>query len=450
MKIVYVASGAAGMYCGMCLHDNTLARALLAAGEEVLLTPTYTPLRTDEPNVSTLPPMMFGGINVYLQQKSALFRHTPWFLDRLLDSPALINFATKFAPTVDASKLGPMTVSMLQGEDGHQRKEMSKLVEWLKTERPDVVHLSNSMLLGMAGPIRRALRVPVVCSLSGEDIFLEKLIPPYYEQARQLLRDRAGDVEAFTSLNRYYADYMTEYMDLDRSRVHIIPHGLNMQGHGMRPARAAGEPFTIGYFAHVCPEKGLHLLAEAFRILCENRDLPPVRLVAAGYLGKGDREYLDTITQQLASWGLGDRFQYLGEPDRDEKIRILQTFDLMSVPAVYRESKGLSILEALANGVPVVQPAHGSYPEMVHDTGGGVLCAPENPHDLAEKLERFVRNPALAEEHGRRGHAAIRERYTDVRMAAQTIELYRKLVADAAGTRGGSSAATLQPDRTLA
>ena len=121
MKIVYVASGAAGMYCGMCLHDNTLARALLAAGEEVLLTPTYTPLRTDEPNVSTLPPMMFGGINVYLQQKSALFRHTPGFLDRLLDSPALINFATKFAPTVDASKLGPMTVSMLQGEDGHQR-----------------------------------------------------------------------------------------------------------------------------------------------------------------------------------------------------------------------------------------------------------------------------------------------------------------------------------------
>lgn len=181
MKIIYVASGAAGMYCGMCLHDNTLAAAMLAAGEDVLLVPTYTPLRTDEADVSKVPPMMFGGINVYLQQKSALFRHTPWFFDRLLDHAALINLATRFAPTVDASKLGPMTVSILQGEDGRQAKELTKLVDWLRRERPDVVHLSNAMLLGFAGPIRRALRVPVVCSLSGEDIFLEKLIAPYYE-----------------------------------------------------------------------------------------------------------------------------------------------------------------------------------------------------------------------------------------------------------------------------
>jgi glycosyltransferase involved in cell wall biosynthesis len=447
MKIVYLASGAAGMYCGMCLHDNTLARALIAAGEEVLLTPTYTPLRTDEPDVSKLPPMMFGGINVYLQQKSALFRHTPWFLDKLLDSPGLINFATKFAPSVDASKLGPMTVSMLEGEEGKLKKELKKLTEWLKRERPDVVHLSNAMLLGMAGEIRRALNVPIVCSLSGEDIFLEKLVPPFYEQARQLLRDRAGDVDAFTALNGYFADFMTQYMDLDRAKVHVIPHGLNMDGHGLRSSRVADEPFTIGYFAHVCPEKGLHLLAEAFRILCENRDLPPVRLVAAGYLGKEDRAYLDTITRQMQSWGLGERFEYRGEPDRDEKIRILQSFDVMSVPAVYRESKGLSILEALANGVPVVQPHHGSYPEMVNDTGGGVLCAPENPHDLADKLEMFVRNPALVDEYGRRGHAAIRERYTDVRMAADTRNLYQRLIAE---TRTGSSAATLTADRTLA
>src|ERR1043166_8999910 len=108
MKIVYVASGAAGMYCGMCLHDNTLAKAMLALGEEVLLVPTYTPLRTDEPNVSKLPPMMFGGINVYLQQKLALFRHTPWFLDKLLDRPSLVNLASKLSWSVDPSKLGAM------------------------------------------------------------------------------------------------------------------------------------------------------------------------------------------------------------------------------------------------------------------------------------------------------------------------------------------------------
>src|ERR1043165_1330623 len=89
MKIIYLAAGAGGMYCGSCLHDNTLAAALLALGEDVLLVPTYTPLRTDEPNVS-IDRVFFGGINVYLQEKSSLFRHTPWWMDRWLDHPALL------------------------------------------------------------------------------------------------------------------------------------------------------------------------------------------------------------------------------------------------------------------------------------------------------------------------------------------------------------------------
>jgi len=432
MKIIYVASGAAGMYCGMCLHDNTLAAAMLAAGEEVLLVPTYTPLRTDETDVSKLPPMMFGGINVYLQQKSALFRKTPWFLDKLLDSPTLLNLVSKFAPAADASKLGPIMISMLEGEEGNQKKELQKLVHWLEQERPDVVHLSNAMILGMAPPIRRALGVPIVCSLSGEDIFLEKLVPPYYEQARQLLRERAGDADAFTALNGYFAGFMTQYMGLDRGRVHVIPHGLKLDGHGTRKPRRPGEPFTIGYFAHVCPEKGFHILVEAFRILCERKDLPPLRLRAAGYLGKGDKDYLARIQDQIRRWGLADRFEYAGEPDRAGKIAILQTFDVMSVPAIYHESKGLSILEALANGVPVVQPAHGSYPEMVNDTGGGTLCEPENPQDLADKLETYVRDPQLVEEHGARGRRAIHERYGDRRMAEETINLYKRLIAEKA------------------
>jgi glycosyltransferase involved in cell wall biosynthesis len=436
MKIVYVASGAAGMYCGMCLHDNTLAAAMMAAGEEVLLVPTYTPIRTDETDVSAAPSMKFGGINVYLQQKWGLFRKTPWFFDKLFDSPRLLNLVSKFAPAVDAAKLGPMMISMLEGEDGASKKEHQKLVHWLEQERPDVVHLSNAMILGMAPPIRRALGVPIVCSLSGEDIFLEKLVPPYYEQARQLLRERARDADAYTSLNGYFADFMTDYMGLDRSRIHVIPHGLKLEGHGARKPRRPDEPFTIGYFAHVCPEKGFHILVEAFRILCERKDLPPLRLRAAGYLGKGDKPYLARIEEQLRNWGLADRFEYAGEPDRAGKIAILQSFDVMSVPAIYRESKGLSILEALANGVPVVQPAHGSYPEMIADTGGGVLCEPENPEDLAAKLEIYIREPQLVEEHGARGRRAIHDRYSDKRMAEDTIGLYKRLIAEKpAGSR---------------
>lgn len=449
MKIVYIASGAAGMYCGMCLHDNTLAAAMIAAGEDVLLVPTYTPLRTDEANVSKLPPMMYGGINVYLQQISPLFNYTPRFIAKLLDSEKLLNLVSKFASSVQAEKLGPLTVSMIAGRSGRQAKELHKLIDWLKTERPDVVHLSNTMLVGMAGPIRDACRVPVVCSLSGEDIFLEKLVPPYYEQARKLLKEKAHDVDAYIGLNRYYADFMIEYMAIDPARVHIIPHGLKLAGHAKRPPRDPVKPFTIGYFARICYEKGLHVLAEAFRILHERRDLPPLKLVAAGYMGSADKPYLARIQQDLKAAGLGDKFEYLGEPDRADKIRILQSFDVMSVPAVYRESKGLSILEALANGVPVVQPAHGSYPETVEDTGGGILFEPENARDLADKLEAVIRDPSQLRTLGDRGHAAVHSRYDDHRMARQTIALYRRLVEERASHKAGSAGTVLLTDKTL-
>ena len=166
--------GAGGMYCGSCLHGNTLAAALRAAGQDCLLVPMYTPIRTDEESVS-IDRVAFGGINVYLQQHSAIFRHTPWALDRLLDRPRLLRWATSRSASVRPERLGAMTVSMLEGEQGRQRKEVEKLVQWLGRDiRPDVVHLNNAMLIGAARQITRRLGVPVVCSLSGEDSFLEK------------------------------------------------------------------------------------------------------------------------------------------------------------------------------------------------------------------------------------------------------------------------------------
>lgn len=426
MKIVYLAAGAAGMYCGSCLHDNTLAAALRAAGGDMLLVPTYTPLRTDEENQSERR-VFYGGINVFLQQKSSLFRHTPWLLDRLLDRPALLDWVSRGAAT-QAEKLGDLTVSMLRGEEGLQKKELQKLVHWLRTDaRPDVVHLSNAMLSGMARQIGQELSIPIVCTLSGEDIFLEKLIEPYYSQARQVLRERAADVAAFVALNDYYADFMADYLAVERGRIEVIPHGLKLDGHSLRPPRPRQQPFTLGYFARVCPEKGLHLLAEAFALLSADAEAPPIRLRAAGYLGAGDRDYLRQVEAQLAGAGLADRFEYLGEVDRAGKIAFLHSLDAMSVPAVYRESKGISVLEALANGVPVVLPAHGTFPELLEDTQGGLLCAPHDARSLADAIRTFVVDRDLGDEHGRRGHRAIHERYHDRLMAERTLALYRRV-----------------------
>lgn len=416
------------MYCGSCLHDNTLAAALLALGDDVVLVPTYTPLRTDEANVS-VGRVFFGGINVYLQQRWSLFRRTPWWLDRLLDHPALLEQLSKRAVSIDPAELGDMTVSMLEGEVGNQRKELEKLVHWLITDvRPEVVHLSNSMQLGMARLLKQRCGPPVICQLSGEDLFLEKLAPPFHDQARAALRDRAADVDAFVAINRYYADFMADYLAVDRNKVHVVPHGLQLDGHGLRLEKQSDEPRVIGYLARICEDKGLHQLVDACERLATRDSFPAFTLRAAGYLGAGDRPYLRDIEQRVAAGPLAGKFAYLGELDRPEKIAFLQTLDLFSVPTVYRESKGLPPLEAMANAVPVVLPDHGSFSEMVADTGGGLLCRPHDPQDLADKLGELLCDPVRANQLGLMGQQAIQDRYHAEAMARQTRELYRQLL----------------------
>jgi len=433
VKIAYLAAGAAGMYCGSCLHDNTLATALLALGEDVVLVPIYTPIRTDEGDVSEQR-VFFGGINAYLQQKVPLFRYTPRWLDRWLDHPALLRLLAGRGASVDPAKLGAMTVSMLSGELGNQRKELDKLVDWLLDEvKPDVVHLSNSMMLGLARMISERCGPPVICGLSGEDIFLEKLGAPYYEQARQILCQRAAEVHAFTALNNYYADFMTDYLSVERQRIHVIPHGLQLEGHGGRQ-EPTNKPLRVGYLARICQDKGLHLLVEACELLIEHFELPEIELHAAGYLGAGDRGYLRQLQNRANLGPLAGKFHYLGEVDRAGKIEFLQSLAVFSTPTVYRESKGLPLLEALANGVPAVVPAHGTYPELLADTGGGLLCKPHDATDLAAKLARLLQNREQARAFGQAGQAAIRLRYHCRAMAEQTRLLYAELIQRTQGS----------------
>lgn len=425
------------MYCGSCLHDNTLARSMIELGEDVLLVPTYTPLRTDEPDVSQRR-IFFGGVNVYLQQKLALFRHTPWLLDRLLDQPGLIRLATRLGPGIEPARLGDLTVSMLAGEHGRQRKELDKLLRWLeRSVRPNVVHLSNVLLLGLESELRRRLHVPVVCTLSGEDIFLEKLVEPHYTPARELIRERAAHVDAFIALNRYFADFMAEYMSVPRERIHVIPHGLDLTGHSLRKESSESSGVTIGYFARICADKGLHHLVTAFEMLSADTELPPLRLRVGGYLGAADRAYFAAIQQRAKTWNDPSRFEFVGEVDRPAKIALLQSFDVMSVPTVYRESKGISVLEALANGVPVVLPAHGAFPELIETTAGGMLYTPGDPASLAAALKRLILDPQLRRELGRRGFEAVHRQFQARQMAEKTLALYADLMASATSTMKG-------------
>jgi glycosyltransferase involved in cell wall biosynthesis len=417
------------MYCGTCLHDNTLAAALKKLGHRVTLIPTYTPLRTDEEDVS-IDHVFYGAINVFLQQGNALFRHLPRLADALLDRPWLLDLASRSAGSTDPGGLGAMTLSVLEGEEGKQSRELHKLLDFLAKLDPEIVHLTNSMFLGLAGPIRRELGIPVLCAVQGEDLFLRGLHEPFRDQVLAKLRQRARDASGFLAACQYYADHMIELLDVPREKMHVIPLGLKLEGHGsQQPERAGDGPFTVGYLARIAPEKGLHVLAEAFHRLARDVGKENVQLRAAGWMGARDRDYFRDVQRNLTSWGLQDRFEYLGEVDRDGKIRFLTSLDVLSVPTTYQEPKGLFVLEALANGVPVAQPRHGAFPELMEWTGGGVLVEPDSPAALAQALAGLRSDPERRRQLGRQGKEAVHRDFGPEVMAERTLKLYESLLA---------------------
>ncbi len=428
MRIAYIATGAAGMYCGTCLHDNTLASALIRKGHKVALIPTYTPIRTDEEDVS-MQQIFYGGINVFLQQKSEFFRHSHKLLDRVLDSPALLNRLSGLSSSTDAKDLGELTVSVMKGADGKQKKELDRLVDWLKNGyKPELVHLNNCMFLGMVPEIKKRLNVPVVCGLTGEDLFVQDMPEPYRSDTLALMEQRGRDVDAFISPSNYYADFMSEYLKISREKIHVIPLGIQLKGHGEKPYERSQNPFVIGFLARICPEKGFHVAAEVFEILARKFGADKIKFRAAGYLSKKDLPFFQKTLMQMKNSGFYDSFEYWGEVDRKQKIEFLNSIHILSVPAPYKEPKGLYILEAMANGVPVVQPPHGSFPELIQATGGGILAESASAKDLADAILTLIQNPDRLKELGSRGKASVHAKFHDDHMADETIALYNKFV----------------------
>ena len=415
------------MYCGSCLRDNALATELISRGHQVTLLPVYTPTLTDEENVS-YEKVFFGGISVYLEQYLPVFRNSPTWLDRLWDSKSMLQMASRRSISTSPKMLGEMTVSMLKGEDGFQHKEITKLLDWLKHEdRPDVVSLPYSLLLGLAKPIKESLGIPICCTLQGEDLFLEGLQEPYRSTSKELIRAHLKHVDEFISVSEFYADFMPGYLGIPRNQIRVVPLGINLEGYE-RKKRVDSRPLRIGYFARIAPEKGLQVLGRAYRRLRQSGQLTEARLEVAGYLAPEHRKYLEDIVRELKECGLGEEFTYHGALNREQKISFLQSIDLLSVPATYDEPKGIFLLEAMACGVPVVQPRRGGFTEIIEKTGGGLLVEPDNVDSLAAGILKVARDPELAKQLADNGFAKVRELYSVAQMADSALEVYRSLV----------------------
>jgi len=223
---------------------------------------------------------------------------------------------------------------------------------------------------------------------------------------------------------------MTTRLGLDPTRVHRVQNGIDTAGH--EPAATPPAVPTIGFLARMCADKGLALLVDAFLELLERGRIANAHLVVVGVQLADDVKGVRELQRRIAAAGAADRVRFVPNVSRAEKLELLQTFSVLSVPALYGESFGLYVAEALASGVPAVQPKHAGFTELIEATGGGVLYDPEDPGGLVSALEALLGDPERVLDLGRRGRAAILADYTSDRMARDVAEVCERVARDPA------------------
>ncbi len=428
-RIALLTPGTGSFFCGSCLRDNALGHALLERGHDAHVTPLYLPFVLEETEPAARSEVQLGGINVWLQDRLPLLRFLPGFAARALDRPGLLRWASRRANMTSARDLGRMTVSMVRGDHGRQRHEIERLAEFLTHDRPDVIVVSNVLLIGILRLLREATGARIVCSMQGEAPFLDSLPEPFRSQAWNGIAERAADVDAFVPVSRWYGEHLAQRLELDPARLHVVHNGIDPAGFPPQKPAGSGAP-TLAYVARMCPDKGLHTLVEAFCQLAPR--FPQARLEVLGVELAEDRAYVAQQRARLASAGLTERSAFFPNATRAEKLALLARADVLSVPATYGESFGLYLLEAFASGVPVVQPRCAAFPELLEASGAGLLVEPDDASDLARGLSQLLEDPEQGRALGRAGRSALEQRFTTAHMAQGLERVIAALVPPAA------------------
>jgi glycosyltransferase involved in cell wall biosynthesis len=433
MRILSFTAGAGEMLCGSCIRDNALARALAGRGHEVRLVPLYQRSRTDETSVSETR-VRFGGISVFLQHAAPLFGALPG-LDRVLDSPAMLGLVERFSSSTDPTRLGPLTVTTLEGAGGPARRAVEALADSVRDAGPDVVVLPNSLLLGLAAPLAAATGAPVVVTFSGEDLFLARLPARDRERALGLMREAAEAAQHFVGVTEHHALAMAETLGIPHHRVSFVRLGVDAAGYPAEPKPApagtgvAAEPVTIGFFSRIAPEKGLDRLADAVLQLAGQPGTPPLRVRAAGWMNRAGRAYLEEVRSRFGSGATRIPFEYRGELDHEAKIEFLRGADVIGIPATFPEPKGIPAIEAMMAGTPVVVPQQGAYPALLDRAEGGVLAKSSEPEPFAAALSQLVLHPERRASVGARGFRRVREEHSVDRMAEDAEAAFGRALA---------------------
>ena len=129
MTIVYLVPSSGGaFYCGNCLRDSSFLKTIKNTGQDLLVVPMYLPLMNGNSKTINQSPVFFGAVSLYLKNSYKWMRKMPKWIENLLNSDFLLNYAAKKAGSTRATGLEDMTISMLKGEHGNQVTELNELV----------------------------------------------------------------------------------------------------------------------------------------------------------------------------------------------------------------------------------------------------------------------------------------------------------------------------------
>ena len=424
MKIVYITPGSGmSFYCQNCFRDTALLKSLLALGHDVVRVPMYLPSNLDSGDEITGTPVFYGAINVYLKEKLPFYRHAPVWLERILDSNVLLNFAAKKAGSTRATGLEDMTLSMLHGEMGRQASELDHLIQYLKNEiAPDIVHISNALLLGLAHKLKEDLGVRVVCSLQDENEWVDLMDEAYQEQVWNLMAKKAEDVDLFVTASQYYSEKSQKQLKIPGDKIKVIYGGICLDGYIKSPLPF--DPPVIGYLCRMSEYFGLGILVDAFIKLKKESRFKDLKLFLTGGYSSDDKSFVNAQMKKMAQNGFEGDVQIFKNFEKESRVQFLKSLTLLSVPVPSGEAFGAYQVEALAAGVPVVQPNVGCYPEFVEATNGGILYEPNTSDQLAGSIASLLEDTEKVRRLADQGHRVVMERFSMDAMAKNMARIY--------------------------
>ncbi len=428
MRIAHITPGTGGQfYCQNCFRDGSLLESSLDLGHEIHTVPMYLPLDLDHHTTDGDVPVFYGAINIYLKEKSSLYRNVPSWVEQVLDSSPMLRLAARMAGSTQASGLEEMTLSMLRGEEGNQASELDRLVQYLATEiQPDVVHLSNALLLGLAGRMRGDLGCKVICSLQDENEWIDPMEEAYQQQVWGLMAEKAVDVDRFIAASHYYSRLSQDKLNIPASKIHVVYAGIHLDGYEKSPLPL--DPPVIGYLSRMSEALGLGILVDAFLTLRCEPEFQDLRLHITGGHAAEDKPFIRRVMKTIRQRGCEDSVRIFDAFDRPDRIEFLKSLTLLSVPVPAGEAFGTYQIEALAAGVPIVQPDAGGFPEFVSATDGGVIYAPNDSRTLAENIASLLLQPDLIRHHAEAGGRAVREKFSIQNTVRDMARIYEDVL----------------------